>query len=144
MRSKLAILPHSRRPAALARSPLRPRRPSRRSPERVEVRVLDLDVDVTDSRGQPVTDLTREDFTVRIGKKAVPIDYFARVDEGAIHAPDLASASPEQVLTDVPEGGRSLRAPQFPDLRGPRVPLAGDPQSGARGARGLRHAPGPG
>ena len=52
------------------------------SPRRVEVRVLDLDVDVTDSKGQPVTDLTREDFTVKIAGKPVPIDYFTRVDAG--------------------------------------------------------------
>jgi len=72
--------------------------------ERVEVRVLDLDVDVTDSKGQPVTDLTREDFTVKIAGKAVPIDYFSRVDQGTIHAPDLASASPDQVLTAYKKG----------------------------------------
>jgi VWFA-related protein len=72
--------------------------------ERVEVRVLDLDVDVTDSKGQPVTDLTREDFTVKIGGKPVPIDYFSRVDQGTIHAPDLASASPDQVLTAYKKG----------------------------------------
>ena len=45
--------------------------------ERVEVRVLDLDVDVTDSKGQPVTDLKREDFTVKIGGKAVDGCYFS-------------------------------------------------------------------
>ena len=72
--------------------------------ERVEVRVLDLDVDVTDSKGQPVTDLTREDFTVKIAGKPVPIDYFSRVDQGTIHAPDLASASPDQVLTAYKKG----------------------------------------
>ena len=66
--------------------------------EEVEVRVMDLDVVVTDKSGRPVSDLTRDDFTVRIGGKTVPIDYFARVDEGTIHAPDLATASPDQVL----------------------------------------------
>jgi VWFA-related protein len=72
--------------------------------EQVEVRVMDLDVVVTDRDGKPVLDLKREDFTVRLGGKVVPIDYFARVDAGAIHAPDLASASPEQVLA-APTGG---------------------------------------
>lgn len=66
--------------------------------EQVEVRVMDLDVVVTDRDGKPVTDLKREDFTVRIGGKVVPIDYFARVEAGAIHAPDLSTASPDQVL----------------------------------------------
>jgi VWFA-related protein len=66
--------------------------------EEVEVRVMDVDVVVTGRDGQPVTDLRREDFTIRIDGKPVPIDYFARVDEGTIHAPDLATASPDQVL----------------------------------------------
>jgi len=60
---------------------------------------MDLDVVVTDKAGRPVPDLKREDFTVRVGGKVVPIDYFARVEEGAIHAPDLATASPDQILT---------------------------------------------
>jgi VWFA-related protein len=72
--------------------------------ERVEVRVMDLDVVVTDSKGQPVTDLSREDFRVRVDGKDVPIDYFARVDEGAIHAPDLASASPDRILEEFRRG----------------------------------------
>ena len=66
--------------------------------EEVEVRVMDIDVVVTGRDGRPVTDLKREDFTIRIDGKPVPIDYFARVDEGTIHAPDLANASPDQVL----------------------------------------------
>ena len=72
--------------------------------ERVEVRVLDLDVDVTDSKGQPVPDLKREDFTVKIGGKPFSIDYFSRVDQGTIHAPDLATASPDQVLSAYRKG----------------------------------------
>src|SRR5687767_13721091 len=59
---------------------------------------MDLDVVVTGRDGKPVADLKREDFTVRIGGKIVPLDYFARVDAGAIHAPDLSTASPDQVL----------------------------------------------
>ena len=52
--------------------------------EEVEVRVMDLDVVVTDRAGRPVTDLKREDFTVKVGGKVVPIDYFAKVEEGGI------------------------------------------------------------
>ncbi len=66
--------------------------------ESVEVRVLDLDVDVTDAKGVPVPDLTRDDFTVKVAGKVVPVEYFARVQEGTIHAPDVASAPPEDVL----------------------------------------------
>ena len=75
--------------------------------ERVEVRVLDLDVDVTDSKGQPVTDLKREDFVVKIGGKPTAIDYFARVADGTIHSPDLATASPDQVLAAYTKGGEA-------------------------------------
>ncbi len=76
--------------------------------ERVEVRVLDLDVDVTDSKGNPVTDLKREDFAVKIGGKVMPIDYFAQVSDGTIHSPDLASASPDQVLAVYTKGGEAI------------------------------------
>ncbi|HEY3204570.1 MAG TPA: VWA domain-containing protein [Thermoanaerobaculia bacterium] len=76
--------------------------------ERVEVRVLDLDVDVTDSKGHPVADLRREDFSVKVGGKAVPIDYFTRVEEGAIHAPDLATASPDQILMAYKKGNEAF------------------------------------
>lgn len=72
--------------------------------ESVEVRVLNLDVDVTDSKGAPVTDLKREDFTLKIGGKPVPIEYFSLVNEGAIHAPDLATAPPDQVLATYRKG----------------------------------------
>ena len=67
--------------------------------ERVEVRVLDLDVDVTDKDGKSVPDLKKEEFSVKIGGKVYPIDYFSRVDQGTIHTPDLATASPDQILT---------------------------------------------
>lgn len=73
--------------------------------ETVEVRVMDLDVVVTDSRGRPIPDLTREDFTVRVDGRVVPIDFFARVDAGTIHAPDLAQASPDRVLEEFRRGG---------------------------------------
>jgi VWFA-related protein len=72
--------------------------------ESVEVRVLNLDVDVTDAKGAPVTDLKREDFTLKIGKNVVPIDYFSLVNDGALHAPDLATATPEQTLAEYKKG----------------------------------------
>lgn len=76
--------------------------------EEVEVRVMDLDVAVTDRAGRPVRDLARENFNVRIDGKTVPIDYFARVDEGTIHAPDLATASPDQVLEAYRRGNEAF------------------------------------
>ena len=82
--------------AALSQQPPQRTEPLPTFSESVEVRVLNLDVDVTDSKGNPVTDLKREDFTLKIGKNVVPIDYFSRVNDGALHAPDLATATPEQ------------------------------------------------
>ena len=75
--------------------------------EKVEVRVMDLDVVVTDKEGRPVPDLKREDFTVLLAGKPVAVDYFARVDEGTIHAPDLATASPDQVLAAYRQGDQA-------------------------------------
>jgi VWFA-related protein len=72
--------------------------------ESVEVRVLNLDVDVSDSKGNPVTDLKREDFVLKIGGKPVPIEYFSMINEGTIHAPDLAMAAPDQILETYKKG----------------------------------------
>ena len=68
---------------------------------------MDLDVVVTDRDGRPVPDLKREDFTVRLAGRPVPIDYFARVDQGAIRAPDLATAAPDQVVGVAPSAEKA-------------------------------------
>lgn len=73
--------------------------------ESVEVRVMDVDAVVTDARGQLVRDLKKEDFRVKIDGKEMPIDYFTRVEQGTIHAPDLATASPDRVLAEYQKGG---------------------------------------
>src|ERR1700682_1121478 len=96
----LALLPA----AALAQAPPAPENPPATFRETVQVRVMDLDVSVTDSRGNPVSDLTQNDFRVTVDGKPVPIDYFTRVEEGTIHAPDLATASPELVLAEYRKG----------------------------------------
>src|SRR6266540_4277296 len=75
--------------------------------EAVEVRVMDLDVVVTDSRGRPVPDLAQREFSVKVDGKPVSLDYFVRVEEGTIHAPDLASAPPERVLAEYRKGGEA-------------------------------------
>ena len=75
--------------------------------EEVEVRVMDLDIVVTDRDGRPVPDLKRDDFTVRLAGKPVPIDYFARVDQGAIRAPDFPTAAPEQVVGVAPTADKA-------------------------------------
>jgi VWFA-related protein len=113
MKSKILVLWTILASAALGQeSPAQPQTaPPPVFRESVEVRVMNLDVSVTDSKGQPVSDLGRDDFTVRVDGKPVPIDYFARVDAGTIHAPDLATASPERVL-DVYRRGEEAFVPR--------------------------------
>lgn len=65
---------------------------------------MDLDVVATDSQGKPVPDLTQQDFTVKVGGQMVAIDYFTRVEEGTVHAPDLAKASPDKILAEYRKG----------------------------------------
>ena len=64
--------------------------------ERVEVEIVNLDVVVTDRRGEPVTGLTREDFTLRVDGEPTTIDNFYVVEpEGArTETPAPAPASP--------------------------------------------------
>jgi VWFA-related protein len=109
MKRALTILPLfvsslviAQAPAAPQAAPQKANLPAFR--ETVEVRVMDLDVAVTDSKGRPVGDLKKEDFVVKIDGQTVPIDYFTRIEEGTIHAPDLASASPERVLAEYRKG----------------------------------------
>ena len=63
----------------------------------VEVTAMDLDV-VATKDGRPVNDLTKEEFVVRVDGKTVPVDYFARIEAGTVHGPDLATASLDLVL----------------------------------------------
>lgn len=61
--------------------------------ETVEVRVINLEVVVTDRQGLPVTGLGAQQFVLKVDGKAVPIDYFTEVRGGsAIEGP---SGGPE-------------------------------------------------
>lgn len=50
--------------------------------EVIDVRVINVEAVVTDSRGQRVEGLAREDFELRIDGEEVSIDYFSEVREG--------------------------------------------------------------
>ena len=50
--------------------------------ENIEVRVVNLEVVVTDRQGQRVRDLKPGDFRLDVDGKTVPIDYFTEVAEG--------------------------------------------------------------
>ena len=49
--------------------------------ERVEVNLVEVYAVVTDRGGSPVTDLTSERFSLRQGRREIPIDRFALADE---------------------------------------------------------------
>ena len=79
----------------------------------VEVTAMDLDV-VATKDGRPVADLAKDEFVVRVDGRPVPIDYFARVEAGTVHGPDLATASPDLVLETLrADGGETYVPRQF-------------------------------
>lgn len=94
--------------------------PSKEAPRRpegikaaVQVTAMDLDV-VATAGGKIVPDLKKEEFTVKVDGKTFPLDYFARVDEGTLHGPDLANASPDLILeTTQKDGGDRFLPRQF-------------------------------
>jgi len=56
--------------------------------EEIEVRVVNIDVVVTDAAGKPLTELTRDDFEMIEGGKAVDVSYFSRISEGRLQDDD--------------------------------------------------------
>ncbi len=79
----------------------------------VEVTALDLDV-VATKDGKFVNDLTKDEFTVKVDGKPVPLDYFTRVTEGTLFGPDLSQASPDLILESLQnEAGAHYLSRQF-------------------------------
>jgi VWFA-related protein len=70
--------------------------------ETIEVRVTNIDVVVTDSKGQPVTGLTKDDFVVTEGGKEQPISNFYEIRGTA------APAAGGAVTAEVPEVPESI------------------------------------
>jgi VWFA-related protein len=66
--------------------------------ESVNVNVVNVDVYVTDKKGEPVTGLTRDDFVVLEDKRAVPISNFYSVEGGRPVAGALPQAEPDPRL----------------------------------------------
>jgi VWFA-related protein len=74
---------------------------------------MDLDV-VATKDGERVNDLRKDEFVVRVDGKPVPVDYFARIDAGTVHGPDLETASPDFVLETLrTDGGETFVPRQF-------------------------------
>ncbi len=56
--------------------------------ETVEVRVVNVEVVVTDREGLPVTGLSPSDFRLRVNKEEVPIRYFSEIRGGTVLDPN--------------------------------------------------------
>jgi VWFA-related protein len=79
----------------------------------VDVTVMDLDVVATGKNGRNVPDLTRAEISVTVDGKPLPLDYFARVEAGQLHGPDLATASPDFILETTAAGADRYVPRQF-------------------------------
>lgn len=60
--------------------------------EQIEVRVVNVEVVVTDKQGNRVAGLAPGDFRLRVDGKEVPIEYFTEVRGGQAIAPEAAAA----------------------------------------------------
>ncbi|HEV7672243.1 MAG TPA: VWA domain-containing protein [Thermoanaerobaculia bacterium] len=60
--------------------------------ELIEVRVVNVEVVVTDKKGNRVPDLTKNDFRLKVDGKVVPIEYFTEVRGGQAIVASAASA----------------------------------------------------
>ncbi len=79
----------------------------------VDVTVMDLDVVATGKDGRNVRDLTRAEISVKVDGKPLPLDYFARIEAGQLHGPDLATASPDFILETTAAGANRYVPRQF-------------------------------
>jgi VWFA-related protein len=73
--------------------------------DEIEVRVINVEVVVTDGKGNRTPDLKPGDFRLRVDGKPVPIEYFTEVREGqAVAAPAAPNAldAPEPVVAGLP------------------------------------------
>jgi VWFA-related protein len=73
--------------------------------EEIDVRVVNLEVVVTDRRGNRVTDLKPGDFRVLVDGKPASIDFFTEIREGMALAPATASAEVQEATPPEPTTG---------------------------------------
>ncbi|HYR28946.1 MAG TPA: VWA domain-containing protein [Thermoanaerobaculia bacterium] len=71
--------------------------------ENIDVRVINIDVVVTDKRGNPITGLKKEDFEIRENNILKVISNFYAVAGGRATAPDMSEAAPEPAPAPVPQ-----------------------------------------
>ncbi|MCC6131493.1 MAG: VWA domain-containing protein [Acidobacteria bacterium] len=78
----------------------------------VEVTALDLDIIATGKDGKPVGDLRKEEVSLSVDGKVLPLDYFTRIDAGTLHGPDLGTASPDLILETMRDAEGSRFVPR--------------------------------
>ena len=78
---------------AFACPAVRAQPPTTQVEERVDVRVLEVNVVVTDRHGIPASDLGRDDFRLVIDDQPVAVEYFSVIAGGADAAPSAGSAA---------------------------------------------------
>jgi VWFA-related protein len=78
--------------------------PDRTFVERIDVRLVQVEVVVTDKEGERVAGLGREDFRLRLDGEEVPIDLFHEIRNGEVYS--LAGQGQESAATT--DGSRSL------------------------------------
>jgi VWFA-related protein len=78
--------------------------------EVLEVRAVNVQVVVTDRRGNRVSGLSAKDFRILLDGKEVPLDYFAEVREGRVATPagEPAQAANAETAADLPPGLRDV------------------------------------
>ena len=81
--------------AATTRSPTQDDLPSSIFGEVITVRVVNLEVVVTDRKGERVSGLQPEDFRLRVDQRETPIEFFSEILEGAVQeGEELFPAAP--------------------------------------------------
>jgi VWFA-related protein len=79
--------------------------------EEIEVRVINVDVVVTDRNGKPMMGLERKDFELYENGRRVEITYFSRVSEGRLDGQPVASDAGEPISDPSPQETASETPP---------------------------------
>src|SRR3954453_13452827 len=84
----------SQAPAPSQTKTVAPEPPASLFGEQIDVRVVNVEVVVTDKQGNRVAGLRPSDFRLRIDGKDAPVEYFTEVRGGQAIAPEAAGQEP--------------------------------------------------
>ena len=80
--------------------------------ETLDVMLINVEVFVTDKKGNPITDLEREDFELYVDRRPIAITNFYAVDAGE---PSLPQEAPESAMAETVEPAPSVPVPAIPE-----------------------------